>query len=275
MELKPGYKRTEVGIIPEDWEVATLVEVATDGGLVRGPFGGALTKNIFVKSGYKVYEQRNAIYGTTEKGDYYIDASKFKELNRFRVQPGDFIVSCSGTIGSIYRIPIDAPSGVINQALLKITLNEKIINSDFFLAIFRWEPFQENITENAHGGAMQNLVGMDVFKKTALPLPPKAEQEAIAEALSDADTLIESLEQLIAKKRHVKQGAMQELLRPKADWAAHRLGDLLTIMHGKSQHTVANNNGIYPILASGGQIGTANRYIYNKTFGTDWTQRND
>src|SRR5690554_2912168 len=115
-----GYKQTEVGVIPEDWLVLMLEEMAISGGLVRGPFGGAIKKEHFVKSGFKVYEQRNAIYATLSLGEYYIDKKKFLELKRFSVQKNDFIVSCSGTIGKIFQIPGHAPEGVINQALLKI-----------------------------------------------------------------------------------------------------------------------------------------------------------
>ena len=116
------------------------------------------------------------------------------------------------------------------------------------------------------------IVNKTQFSETVIPLPPtKAEQEAIAEALSDTDALIESLAQLITKKRHIKQGAMQELLTGKkrlpgfsGEWEIKRLGDLLTIAHGKSQYNVEDRNGIYPILATGGQIGTANRFLYDK-----------
>jgi type I restriction enzyme, S subunit len=166
-----------------------------------------------VDRGYKVYEQRNAIYGTVEKGEYFVDLRKFRELERFCVKPGDFIVSCSGTIGCIYQIPSDAPEGIINQALLKITLNSERIDDRFFLAIFRAPSFQLRIKENSHGGAMQNLVGMDTFRKTQFQLPPtKTEQEAVAEVLSDIDAEIAALEEKLAKARNIKQGMMQELL---------------------------------------------------------------
>ena len=102
-------------------------------------------------------------------------------------------------------------------------------------------------------------------------LPPLAEQEAIAEALSDADALIEALAGVIAKKRQIKQGAMQALLTGKTRlpgfsgvWETCLIGDLLSIMHGKSQRTVEDLNGAYPILASGGQIGKANQFLYDK-----------
>ncbi len=237
---KAGYKQTEVGLIPEDWDVIELQQIVVTDGLVRGPFGGALKKEFFVKDGYKVYEQRNAIYETIEKGNYFIDDKKYSELSRFRIEAGNLIVSCSGTIGRIFEIPKNPPAGVINQALLNIKLDKNLVNSKFFVNIFKSTDFQERIIDNTHGGAMQNLVGMDVFRKTLIPLPPtKAEQEAIATALSDADALIESLEQLIAKKRDIKHGAMQELLIGarrlpgfSGEWETKRLGDVATLKSG-------------------------------------------
>lgn len=189
-----------------------LEKLCINNGLVRGPFGGALKKEIFVKSGYKVYEQKNAIYRNCNIGDYYIDEEKYTELTRFKIRHGDFIVSCSGTIGKIYRIPNKAKAGVINQALLKITIDEKICNPTYFYKYFAWDKFQKEITDDTQGGAMKNLVGMDVFKSTLISLPELKEQQAIADALSDIDDLIHSLEKLIEKKKAIKQGIMQKLL---------------------------------------------------------------
>lgn len=87
MELKPGYKQTEVGVIPEDWDVEPLVRVCEPKGIVRGPFGGALKKEIFVATGFKVYEQRNAIYKSCATGSYFIDLPKYSEMQRFSVAP--------------------------------------------------------------------------------------------------------------------------------------------------------------------------------------------
>src|SRR4030042_4959534 len=105
MEVKLGYKQTEGGVIPEDWEIRSLTDLCPQQSLVRGPFGGALKKESFVESGFKVYEQRNAIYKTCDIGSYFINRSKFSEMQRFSVLPRDFIISCSGTIGRIFQIP--------------------------------------------------------------------------------------------------------------------------------------------------------------------------
>jgi type I restriction enzyme, S subunit len=155
----------------------TLDNATVKGGLVRGPFGGALKKEFFIERGYKVYEQRNAIYATVEKGDYFIDLIKYKELERFHVRSGDLIVSCSGTIGCIYQIPVGAPEGVINQALLKITLNDERVNDAFFLAVFRSESFQ------AYGSPIFKAVRKKRSKASYTPLrrSPKSPQCAVGE----------------------------------------------------------------------------------------------
>jgi type I restriction enzyme S subunit len=198
-----------------EWEVKMLENVCAKNGLVRGPFGGTLKKEFFVRNGLKVYEQKNAIYKNVNLGNYFIDKNKFNELKRFEVKKGDFIVSCSGTIGKIYQIPKGVDCGIINQALLKIKTDDNIIHDRFFFYYFDWEKFQEKIIDNTQGGAMQNLVGMNIFRNTQILLPPLPEQQAIAQILSDMDTEIKSLEQKRDKYKVIKQGMMQELLSGK------------------------------------------------------------
>ncbi len=105
--------KTRVDGFNGEWEERTLEDICVINGLVRGPFGGSLKKDMFVSQGNKVYEQRNAIYKSVEIGKYYITDEKYSELFRFAVKANDFIVSCSGTIGRIYRIPQNYPKGII------------------------------------------------------------------------------------------------------------------------------------------------------------------
>jgi type I restriction enzyme S subunit len=268
---KPGYKQTEVGAIPEDWNTEILECVCIPGGLVRGPFGGSLKKEFFTKDGFKVYEQRNAIYRDADLGSYFISEDKYKELRRFEVSEGDFIISCSGTIGKIFQVPKNAKAGIINQALLKIKTDSHVIHDQFFFYIFDWDKFQQRIIDNTQGGAMQNLVGMDIFRTIPIPLPPLPEQQAIATALSDVDALITSLDKLIAKKRDIKQATMQQLLTGKMRlpgfsqvWEVKKLGEILRVRHGKSQSGIIVDDGKYPILATSGEIGRTNTYLYDK-----------
>ena len=104
-----------------------------------------------------------------------------------------------------------------------------------------------------------------------LPLPHLREQQAIAAALSDADGVVAGLERVIAKKRLIKQGAMQDLLTARrrlpgfsGEWEVKKLGAALTVRHGRSQKEVEHHSGEYPILATGGQIGTATRFLCDK-----------
>jgi len=270
MEVREGYKKTEVGVIPGDWEVKPLEYLCKPSGLVRGPFGGALKKEYFVKSGYKVYEQRNAIYKNPNIGNYYINKDKFDELARFAVKQGDFIISCSGTIGKIFQIPKNYKQGVINQALLKLTIDSSKAVDKFFEVYFSWDRFQDKIIDSTQGGAMKNLVGMDVFKKTLVAIPPIPEQQAIAAALSDVDDLISSLTKLINKKKSIMQGAMQELLTGKkrldgfsGDWDEIKLGMISKINTGKKNNDDKVSDGIYPFFVRSKQIERIDTYSFD------------
>jgi type I restriction enzyme M protein len=108
--------------IDPDWEMVELGEVCD---FIRGPFGGSLKKEIFVETGYAVYEQSHAIYNQFENFRYFVDESKFNEMKRFEVCTNDLIMSCSGTMGKVSIVPENAPKGIINQALLKLSTHSK------------------------------------------------------------------------------------------------------------------------------------------------------
>ena len=235
-----GCKQTDLGVIPEHWRIRQLADICMPRGIVRGPFGGTLKKDTFVTSGFKVYEQQNAIYKSFELGSYFVDQSKYTEMHRFSVSPGDFIISCSGTIGRIFQIPPDAPQGVINQALLKLTTNDAVVYDQYFYILFEWDEFQVRIIDSTQGGAIKNLVGMNVFRTITVVLPPLSEQRAIAEVLSDVDGLLNALEALITKKRAIKQATMQQLLTGKTRlpgfsgaWKTKQLGELGSFVKGR------------------------------------------
>ena len=187
-----------LGEVPDHWSLKRLKQLLKKSGLVRGPFGGDLKKEIFVDEGYKVYEQKNAIYKNFALGDSYISEQKYTEMQRFRVRKNDYILSCSGTIGKAYRIPSEAPDGIINQALLIIRFDDSII-SIFSDWIFEANFFQLQILDNSQGGAMKNLVGMDIFTCIVLPVPPRSEQKAIAAYL---DTETAKLDELTTEAQH-------------------------------------------------------------------------
>ncbi|MBE9400107.1 restriction endonuclease subunit S [Acinetobacter albensis] len=189
------------------WENINLDNIAK---FVRGPFGGSLKKDIFVKKGYAVYEQQHAIYGNFQNFRYFISGEKFNELKRFEVKPNDLIMSCSGTMGKFSLVPPKAPIGVINQALLKITANSSI-NVNFLKEIFELPLNQEKLLSQAAGGAIKNVVGVDQIKKIVIRIPSLKEQQKIADLLSNIDELILNQTNKIEILRDHKKGLIQLL----------------------------------------------------------------
>ena len=164
-----------------------LGEICT---FVRGPFGGALKKEIFKPQGYAVYEQQHAIYRTLDFR-YFIDGKKFEELKRFSVKPGDMIVSCSGTIGKTFVIPEDAPEGVINQALLKLTPHEKL--NVFYLQYFFENTISKELNGVARGGAIKNVPSVSELKAIKIPVPPLDMQERLVQVLDNFESICTNL----------------------------------------------------------------------------------
>ena len=268
--VETRFKKTDIGEIPEEWEVLTFEMLCTPNSIVRGPFGGALKKEIFISSGFKVYEQRNAIYQTLKIGDYYIDKKKYDEMKRFAIKKGDFIVSCSGTIGKIFQIPPLFPAGIINQALLKFEIETKYVNPSFFYYYFSSSLFQYRIIDDTQGGAIKNLVGMDVFRKTIIPIPFMAEQQRIAIVLRDIDMLLSVLSKKIEKKRFIKQGVMQQLLTGEKrlngfteSWIEEKLGNISLIKTGCRNGNEAVENGKYPFFVRSQTVYRINSYSFD------------
>ena len=150
---------------------------------VRGPFGGSLKKSIFVEKGYAVYEQQHPINNQFDNFRYFITDKKFNEMKRFEVLPYDLLMSCSGTLGKIAIVPKDAPKGIINQALLKIT-PKKVIRKDYLKIIMDSDYFQ-SILWNLSGGAAQlNVPSVKVIKDFLIPLPTIEEQDEFIKIVS-------------------------------------------------------------------------------------------
>jgi type I restriction enzyme S subunit len=157
------------------WEVKTIEDlvVKTKHSIKRGPFGGALKKEIFVNEGYLVFEQFHALNNDFSFERYYISEEKYKELIAFDVKPGDIIISCSGIyLGKLAIVPEGVKPGIINQALLKLTLNESVYKNEFFLKVFTQENFKETYFSSERGAAIPNFPPMSSFKEFKFICPP-------------------------------------------------------------------------------------------------------
>jgi type I restriction enzyme S subunit len=178
---------------------------------VRGPFGGSLKKEMFVVSGYAVYEQQNAIYNRFNFR-YFIDEEKYNSMIRFSVSPGDLIMSCSGTIGKVAIIPDDAAQGIINQALLKLT-PKKILDKYYLKYLMESSFFGDLISQYSDGAAIKNIASVAILKDIVLPLPSLSEQQRIVERLDALSAHVRELEENQKKIISECDALKQALLR--------------------------------------------------------------
>lgn len=232
--LPKGYKQTEVGVIPEDWYLAYVNELAE------------------IKTGSRNTQDK------IEEGLYpfFVRSQTIERINTYSFD-GEAVLTAGDGVGTGKVFHYINGKFDAHQRVYRISKFDNRISGFFFFLYF---------SNNFYGRIMQmtakssvDSVRMEMISKMLIPLPPtKAEQERIAEALSDADSLIESLETLIAKKRLVKQGAMQELLTGKkrlpgfsGKWEKKKLGEVVDIKKGQlfiSKNAVL---GEIPVIAGG------------------------
>jgi len=196
---------------PTDWKDTTFGKMVPE--MRRGPFGSSIKKSFFVETGYKVYEQQNAIKKSCKLGSYYIDEEKYKELIAFKVNPGDYIVSCAGTMGELYRLPDDTPLGVINQALLRLRLDANEVLNKYFEYYFYYPIFRKLLFKDSKGTAMQNLAEIKSLKWIPISLPTLEEQQQIIEEIDSRFSVADQLEQTIDESLIKAEALKQSLLK--------------------------------------------------------------
>jgi len=178
--------------LPFGWEWVRLGFLAQ---YKKGPFGSSITKAMFVPDtpdAIKIYEQKNAINKDATLGSYFISAEKYESLKSFEVFPDDIIVSCAGTIGETYVLPVGMRKGIINQALMKISLYDIEI-LDFYLMYFDFQ-LKSAAQEQGHGIALKNIPPFDVLKRYLVPIPPCQEQHRIIDAVNNLILKIDSID---------------------------------------------------------------------------------
>ena len=229
-KIPKGYKQTEVGIIPEEWDVKKIKFVAP---LQRG----------FDLPTSQLNEGIYPVVYSNGIGNYH---------NSFMAKAPGVVTGRSGTLGKVSFIIKDYWPH--NTSLWVTKFFENFPLFIYYLLI------RINLEKFGTGSGVPTLNRNDVhdFK---VPIPPFEEQSAIAEALSDVDALISSLDELIAKKRNIKQGAMQELLTGKrrlpgfsGKWETKKLGDLLAYEQPTKylvKDTEYNDNNDIPVLTAG------------------------
>ena len=209
---KNGKKVPEIRFkgFTDDWEQRKFDDLAD---YKKGPFGSALKKSIFVPkddSTVKVYEQQNAINKDWKLERYFITKEYAEKLKGFKVSAGDIIVSCAGTIGEIYELPMDAESGIINQALMRIRVHEDRINKKMFIILFT-NMIDEFTRVHSNGSAIKNIPPFSDLKPMKVLVPTFDEQKKIAHYFYELDNLITFHQCKLEKIKELKKGLLQQM----------------------------------------------------------------
>ncbi len=251
-QLPKGYKNTEIGVIPEEWGIETLEKVTKD--MLQG-VNTAIDIPEYVKSGIPMLKANDVIDGKIDFNNVdEISINTFNGYsNRFKPNIGDFLFSNIGArLGSGALLTIDKECSFAWN-VMRIIPN-KLIISPVFLSVSINSPSFYNLVISNQMGSGMCFVPKNILKGLKIPLPPLPEQTAIATVLSDTDKLLQALEKKIAKKRLIKQGAMQSLLEPKEDWVVKTLGDFLVYEQPTNyivESTDYNANYDIPVLTAG------------------------
>ena len=233
MELKKGYKQTEVGVIPVDWEVKTLEDVSD---IDADNLSSSTNPNYH----FKYISLEDVDCGTLRNITDTVFNNAPSRARR-RIKKNDILVSTvRPNLKSHLLIAEEVSDWICSTGFSVLRCKEDMAQSGYVFNHLFASIINKQI-ENLVTGSNYPAVNSKEVRALRIPLPPtKSEQTAIATALSDADALIESLGKLIAKKRDIKLGTMQQLLTGKKrlpgfseDWEVKRLGDIFHVTRGQ------------------------------------------
>jgi type I restriction enzyme S subunit len=253
--VKPGYKQTEVGLIPEDWDTDFLKKVSAF--ITKG--ATPTTYGFHWENDGVIFLRSECVgeNGLDLAQSMFISEEAHNILRRSQICDGDLLITITGNVG---RVVLLSGIGIanMNQHVARIRVISNRIDSKFVYHYLA-QPSVRRYFNTIVTGQAYPQISLKQVRDKLVPLPRQiAEQRAIASALSDADELIESLEQLLTKKRQIKQGAMQELLTGKkrlpgfsGEWEAKRLGEIGLFLKGSGVKKDEAQSGPIPCIRYG------------------------
>lgn len=241
MEVRKGYKQTELGLIPNDWDIDFVKNLAV------------------IKTGSRNTQDRieNGIY------PFFVRSQIVERINSYSYD-GEAVLTAGDGVGVGKVIHYINGKFDCHQRVYRISDFNGKLNGYYFYLYFG-SNFLNRIMQMTAKSSVDS-VRMDMIADMAIPIPSTLqEQTAIATALSDTDALITSLEKLIAKKRSIKQGAMQELLKPKRGWEEKRLGEIVDVLDNlrRPLNDAARQKmkGDIPYCGANGVVGYVDDYL--------------
>lgn len=247
------YKESEVGLIPINWEVKTLGACLT-----RNPDYGINAPAVPYSDSLPTYIR---ITDISDDGRFNksgkVSVNDIQSSN-FYLEVGDIVLARTGaSVGKSYCYDYNDGALVFAGFLIRIKPDQDFLNPKY-LKFFLQSNFYLNWVKENSMRSGQPGINSNEYSRLPIPIPSKSEQTAIATALSDTDALIENLEKLIAKKRNIKQGVMQELLTGRkrlagfnGEWMKIKLGDICDIRKGQLITEKTAAGGEFPVIAGG------------------------
>lgn len=261
--IPKGYKQTEIGVIPEDWDVRKIGDFtdATAGGTPSTSHPEYWNGEILWMSSGELNNRRiyNVLGRITELG--------YNNSSTHMIPENCVLIGLAGQGKTRGTVAVNYVELCTNQSIAAI-FPSKEHNSEYLYQNL-WSRYEE-LRELSSGDGGRGGLNLTIIKNFPCAFPELQEQNRIAEALSDVDSLIFSLETLIAKKKAVKQGAMQELLTGKkrlpgfdGEWKPIQLGSVSKIKTGDKNNEQKTDDGKYPFFVRSQQVERINSYSYD------------
>ncbi|MEX2441963.1 MAG: restriction endonuclease subunit S [Alkalispirochaeta sp.] len=282
MGLKPGYKPTEVGVLPEDWNLIPFDEL---GKVIDGDRGvNYPSGKDFRADGYCLFLNAGNV---TQDGFRFIECSfisraKDEVLSKGKLRREDIVLTTRGTVGNFAYFDSEIPFNHmrINSGMVILRNESQSILNTFLYNYLQSHMIQLQVERLSFGSAQPQLTVKGISKLLVVVPPTTDEQKKVANALSDVDALLEGLDRLIAKKRDLKQAAMQELLTGDTrlpgfagEWETKRLGDLASIVMGQSPSSSNYNSRGDGLPLIQGNADIEDRRTIKRIFTTQITKR--
>lgn len=271
MEVKSGYKQTEIGVIPEEWEVKRLGALSEF--ITSGSRGWAA---FYSEHGALFVRSKNVRDGRLDFEDtQYVTPPNGAEGNRTRVKRNDVLITITGnSVGNVALVEDELGEAYISQHVGLARLSEPMLGHYVCRFLSPGSPGNSQIWASQSGQSKPGLTLRNLQDFwVALPRTDD-EQRAIADALSDVDALLAALDRLIAKKRDLKQAAMQQLLTGQirlpgfhTRWVTQTFRGLCKSVFPKSTLSSANGSkfGGYPLFVSGGEAKRIDTALFQST----------
>ena len=206
-----------LGEVPEHWDVTRFKFLCDN--IIAGPFGSSITKDMYVKSGFKVYGQEQVIPNNFSIGDYFISADDYLSLARYKVSTGDVLISCVGTFGKVAVFPPSAQAGIINPRLIKAKIHKD--NSPYFIREYlKSVTVAKQFDQFSRGGTM-GVINIAILNEIVSTKPPYVEQCEIYDFIkaqkSKFSLLLDRCEKQIALLKERKTALISAAVTGKID----------------------------------------------------------